>query len=133
MKRKKKSDLQKKKDNPNSKYWRGKADGAWGRVIHKEQDSRCAVCGKPGQAHHLINRVVPFTRHTIKNGMILCTWHHQYCPDCSPHGGAIGFAVWLKEHDLELYEWALATKQEMKRPYNYKETYERLTKELEGG
>ncbi len=108
FKRKKKSSLQKRIEDPNSKYWRARADLAWGRYIHMIFNDRCAVndgtCKGNGEAHHLCGRT-PVVRHNVDLGILLCTLHHKYSRTCSPHGGPAGFFVWLSEaypHKMKL-------------------------------
>lgn len=122
-----KSKLQKKKDNPRSTYWKSKADKLWGELIHL--DGSCAVCGsseKKLEAHHLISRAVVNTRHDPRNGILLCSWHHKYCPQISPHAGPIGFSRWLEENNPEQYEFVLKNRNKIDKP-DYKEAYHTLT------
>jgi hypothetical protein len=97
----KKSKLQKRIDNPNSSYWRSKADLAWGKMIHAAFGEKCAVnnseCKGKVEAHHLCGRN-PVVRHNPDLGILLCTIHHKFSQTCSPHGGPAGFFVWLSSN-----------------------------------
>jgi len=111
MQRKKKSDLQKKKDNPRSKYWKNKADNLWGLIIHSREC--CAVndnCAGNLEAHHLISRANTATRHSIQNGILLCSKHHKFDSRLSAHKAPMAFAEWLQENDPDTYEWCSMNK-----------------------
>lgn len=121
-----KSALQKKKDKPNSKYWKTKADKAWGELIHLEE--QCLVndnCKGNLEAHHLITRSKVTTRHAHENGVLLCSLHHKYSTECSPHTAPIQFSEFLRLNYPEKYEWVLKNKFRNEKP-NYKENYEKL-------
>ena len=125
-KRKKKSALQKKKDSPNSKYWKNKADKEWGRVIHLQ--GCCMIgdkCKGNLEAHHLISRSNITTRHNILNGVLLCSLHHKFSKDCSPHMAPIQFSEFLRVHHPEKIVWVMHHRYETGKP-NYKESYEKL-------
>ena len=128
-----KSALQKKKDNPNSSYWKKKADKAWG-AYHHHFHRYCIVnnesCAGPINQHHLITRGNVVLRHHIDNGVALCVYHHLYSPTCSAHMGPIGFSAFLQEQYPEKYEWVLKNQHKTGKP-NYKESYEILTEHLE--
>ena len=132
-KRKKKSNLQKRKENDNSTYWRHKADREWYRVQHEIWESRCAICGKLGEIHHLIPKSTRTysVRHAKKNGMCLCADHHKWNPVISAHGSPIGFSLWLQETYPELHDWVLENRWKLKQPYNFREAYLRLIKKKE--
>lgn len=128
MKRRKKSKLQTRRDNPRSTYWKRKADALWGKVIHAIYQG-CAVndadcSGKP-EAHHLISRSVGSTRHDLRNGIVLCTLHHKYSKSCSPHMGPVGFCAWLQFNENAKWRFVMAHRWSTEKP-NYKEAYEYL-------
>jgi hypothetical protein len=94
-KRKQKSELAKKRDNPNSSYWKRRADAAWWSAVH-DLHPRCLMahlrdCKGNLEAHHMISRSVLHSRHSILNGVILCSWHHKFSTTCSPHAAPVGF------------------------------------------
>ena len=128
MKRKRKSALQKRKDDPRSKYWCRKADNLWSGIIHALYPT-CAVndidCKDDPQAHHLIPRTHRATRHDVENGICLCSLHHEYSPRLSPHYGPVGFAAWLQANEREKWEYVLAHKYEIGK-VDYKSAYARL-------
>ena len=125
-----KSNLQKRKDNPSSKYWKSKADKLWGEVIHKIY-TECAVCGKqPVEAHHLISRANTATRHAIENGIGLCALHHKWCNKLSAHGAPLAFSEWIQENKPETWEWCSRNKNLVQKP-DYESAYNRLKEYLE--
>ncbi len=128
MAAKKKSKLQKKKDDPKSKYWKTKADELWGSVIH-EIYQRCAVnnedCAGPVEAHHLITRGNVCTRHNVENGIGLCSSHHKWSPKLSAHMAPLAFTEWLQEHKPDTWEWCSQNKHKTGKP-NYRQAYDIL-------
>jgi len=131
IKRKKKSALQRKKDNDNSTYWRVKADKEWARLIHSS--GRCLIgheCAGNLEAHHLISRSVTTTRHNPLNGVLLCSKHHKFDRKCSPHMGPLGFAEFLRNTHIDKYEFAAQNRYKTGKP-NYKESYYKLIQMLE--
>lgn len=130
-----KSKLQKKKDNPKSKYWKNKADALWGKVIH-EKYQRCDLaddvhvqgsspCSGAKEAHHLISRGNVGTRHNLLNGIILCTLHHKYCKKISAHTASVAFSDWLMKNRPEQYDFVQENKYAIIKP-NYQQAYEDL-------
>ena len=125
--RKKKSNLQKKKDNPASTYWKTKSDKLWGLIIHAVYDS-CAVndgCAGNLEAHHLISRSCTMTRHAISNGILLCSKHHKFSQHLSAHMAPMAFAEWLQENDPDRYDWCSRNKWKTGKP-DYEKAYGRL-------
>jgi len=120
--------LKQKKKKPNSKYWRSKADALWGSIIHSKY-GECLIndehCHGRLEAHHLISRGKGVTRHDLNNGVLLCTNHHKFSIQCSPHMGQIGFADWLKENQPEKYHYFLTNRWRNEK-HNYREACERL-------
>lgn len=128
--RKKKSKLQKKKDNPRSKYWKTKADGLWSEVIRLIYKC-CVVCDKEGiDPHHLIGRANTATRHSIENGIGLCSLHHTFCNKLSAHGSPLAFAEFLQKEYPEKWEWCSNNKNLIQKP-DYEAAYYRLEEQLE--
>jgi len=131
-KRKKKSKLQKKRDNHGSLLWKRKADKEWGRVIHLLND-KCLVdnehCGGPLEAHHLISRGKVMTRHAVQNGVILCSNHHKWSNECSPHMAPIQFTEFLRVHYPEKIDFVMENRWNLGKP-DYKEKFEILSKIL---
>ena len=130
--KKNRSKLQVKKDNPNSNYWKKKADKAWGAFQH-HHFRHCIVgsiepgtCSGPLNQHHLISRGNVFLRHEIENCASLCVWHHLYSTTCSPHGGPLGFASFLRDNYPVKHQWAIDNQHKTGKP-NYRDSYETLT------
>jgi len=124
---KKKSKLQKKKDDSKSTYWRNKADKLWGAIIHEIYNG-CAVgegCAGNLEAHHLIGRDHKHSRHRIENGILLCSLHHKYCTKISAHKAPLAFAEWLQENKPETWQWCSENKHVICKP-DYKQSYEDL-------
>lgn len=126
-KKKPKSALQKRKDNPRSGYWKKKADALWGAVIHEIYKS-CPVddeCSGHIEAHHLISRANVATRHKVENGIGLCSKHHKFCKKLSAHGAPLAFSEWLIEEMPEKWNWCSKNKHKIAKP-DYQEAYKDL-------
>lgn len=126
--RKRKSDLQKRKDDPGSTYWRNKADALWSELIRSQ--GRCAKCGKEGrtEAHHLLTRSRKHLRHKLENGLELCMHCHKYGKE-SAHDDPVAFAQWLSLAFPVQYTWVSQNKNKVfhGKP-DYKKAYEDLLK-----
>ena len=115
-----------------------KCDALWSKAVHKKWGERCAVevlgathtrCSGPLQAHHIITRSVRHLRHDMRNGLLLCVWHHKFSPYFSAHGGPASFFGWLERAypavgDLKREQW------EMVKP-DYDALLERLNEKVE--
>jgi hypothetical protein len=110
MKKKKKSKLQKKKEDPNSTLWRNKADKLWKDIVAIQGERKCAICGSVEyvQAHHLIPREMYSHRHVPQNGIMLCASHHKYSFEISPHKAPVAFFRWMQTNRSELTTWVMA-------------------------
>jgi 5-methylcytosine-specific restriction endonuclease McrA len=108
-KKKKKSKLQKKIDDPNSKLWRNKADKLWKELVFLCGEGKCAICGSKEwvQAHHLIPREMTSHRHCVHNVILLCASHHKYSFDLSPHKAPVAFFGWIIKNNYERWTWLL--------------------------
>lgn len=85
------------------------ADALWSLAVRSKWKNRCAVCGKGKvEAHHLVPRQHTATRYDLRNGVALCSHHHQFDPDVSPHQNAAGWLGWLGTHHEELATWYTA-------------------------
>ncbi len=129
-----KASLAKRKANPNSTYWKDKADTAWADEVKKVDF--CEICGRTERqlnAHHIINRIRLRLRHDLSNGVCLCVRCHVFDPDVSPHLGLAsqeGFRTWLETERTGQYEWFMENKDNKQmRDKTYKESYLELTKE----
>jgi len=129
-KKRKKASLAQRKRNPNSKYWKGKADEAWSIQIRAV--GKCEMCPRTTSlaAHHIINRTRLRFRHDLSNGICLCSWHHLRDPDISPHADSYsneGFLAWLRENRPGQYQWYEANKHDKRPPeWTYRTKYEEL-------
>lgn len=121
------SNLQKDKLNPYSKYWLNKASKAWGEFIHL--DGECLVCGKTDgklDAHHFLTKGGNhLLRCNPNNGGLLCFQHHKYNKEISAHGTPDKFNKWLQEKHPEKWAWMEANKFKTGKA-NWKENYELL-------
>ena len=121
---KKKSKLQQKKNNPRSKYWKTKADGLWGLIIHHIHPV-CIVgddCSGRVEAHHLIGRGNTATRHRVENGVGLCCLHHKFSNQLSAHGAPLAFSEWLQDEYPDKWEWCSENKFKAVKP-DYEAAY----------
>ena len=125
-----KSDLQKKKDRPNSKYWKTKALTMWGKYQHHTKRA-CIICGRTTgklEAHHLIGKAKVLFRNHPDNCAMLCTDHHLRNTVISAHMGQLGFVKHLEEHYPHMIRFIEENQYKIGKP-NYREDYE-LLKEL---
>lgn len=119
--------------NPNSIFWRNKADNLWKKVI--KQVGACEVCNHKDRqlhAHHIITRVRLRFRHDVSNGVCLCSYCHAFDPSISTHVDSYGaekFLHWLKLNRSGQFKWYEENKDDKRRPEKtYKESYEELLK-----
>jgi hypothetical protein len=82
------------------------ADRLWSLAVRDDWNYQCAVCGKgKTDAHHLIPRQHESTRYELRNGIALCSYHHQFDADISPHQSAAGWMRWLEFNLPMRHEW----------------------------
>lgn len=82
------------------------ADRLWSLAVRADWNNRCAICSSSKvDAHHLVPRQHEQTRYDLNNGIALCSAHHQWDKDLSPHMNAAGWLCWLKDHVPARYEW----------------------------
>lgn len=82
------------------------ADRLWSLAVRADWANRCAVCGSTKiDAHHLVPRQHEATRYDLQNGIALCSSHHQWDKDISPHQNAAGWCVWLRDHHPTRASW----------------------------
>ena len=87
------------------------ADRLWAKAIYDDWNHRSAVCGVSQiDAHHLVPRQHEATRYDLNNGMALCSVHHQWDKDISPHQNAAGFMKWLEANHPGRHEWYVANR-----------------------
>ena len=122
--------LAQKKKNPNSLYWKGKADDEWSKQIRAV--GCCEICSRGGRlnAHHIINRTRLRYRHDLSNGVCLCVRCHSFDSDISPHADSYGnekFMAWLAESRPGQFQWYEEHKEDKRPPdRTYKQSYEDL-------
>jgi len=84
------------------------ADALWSRAIRDDWNNKCAVCGSGKcEAHHLLPRQHERTRYDMRNGIALCSQHHKYDPDISPHQNAAGWMWWFSKHCSQRCLWLM--------------------------
>jgi len=101
--KKKRTPLQKRKDNPNSKYWRTKADNLFSKLI-RERDGECLRCGRTDhlQCAHIQARENRYIRFHPKNAITLCPSCHKWNYEKSLHKNPAAFFTWLREFHPEI-------------------------------
>ena len=130
-KKRKKPPLHKRKANPNSNYWRNKAD---------EQASKyyrhlpCKVCESEGVEntdtcwHHIVPKSLSaHYRHDPDNLISLCNKHHNTDNDIAAHGtnplAQEGFLNWLREHRPKGVEMLDSYKMHKNEKVDYEQAY----------
>ena len=89
------------------------ADTLWSLAVRSDWAWKCAVCGNSKvEAHHLTPRQFTATRFDLDCGIALCSHHHQFCPEVSPHQNAAGWLAWLEKTHPRCFAWY----QQNKRP-----------------
>ena len=122
--------LKQKKANPNSKYWKEKADEEWSKQIRAV--GKCEICNRSNSlnAHHLINRTRLRFRHDLSNGICMCSRCHIWDSDISPHADSYSnekFLAWLAENRPGQFQWYEEHKEDKrKQEQNYRTIYEQL-------
>ena len=94
------------------KWWRGKCDTLWSKVI-RLRDKRCLVCGSTEnlQAHHLIGRNNYQYRYDLDNGATVCLSHHglrfgdQKIAAHGPSNAAMAFLEWIRDRFPRRWAW----------------------------
>lgn len=109
MKPRKKSRLQKRREDPQSSLWKRKADRLWSKIVAMTYGGKCALCGATEfvQAHHLIPREMFSHRYSIENGIALCPSHHKYSFILSAHRSSMEFAKWLFINHPQKWQWLM--------------------------
>lgn len=122
--------LKQKKANPNSKYWKGKADEEWSEQIRVV--GKCEKCSRATalNAHHIISRIRLRFRHDLSNGVCLCAHCHNFDGSFSPHVDSFSgeiFLAWLEENRPGQFQWYEENKHDKRMPeITYKQSYELL-------
>ena len=98
--KRKKASLKTRQANPDSSYWRTKADTLWREMVKKRDGFRCVICGEKNKlnVHHLVSRKCKHWRCDIDNGITLCPSHHTFNNKLSAHRAPATFCRWLQKH-----------------------------------
>ena len=137
-KKKKKSKLQAKKDNPNSAYWKRQCDKAFGVLWHNVYSkNKCIIgCNCKGniEMHHAIPREILLFRWDTRNMMDLCSKHHRFDFELSAHQSPIVFSQWMQLNRPDQYEFVRINKDRIIRkqelPWNLEEKFYQIVSEL---
>lgn len=135
MKSRKKSRLQKRREDPNSILWKRKADRLWSKAVASWYGHKCALCGSTEfvQAHHLIPREMYSHRHIVENSIALCPSHHKYSFEISAHRSSAIFYRWFIKTFPEKWEWLQAQTPSKEHKLTFKEAFEKLEQEINNG
>ena len=103
--KKKRTSLQKKKDDPNSKYWKTKADSLFSKLI-RARDEKCICCGRVDllQCAHIQARENRDVRFHPMNAITLCPSCHKFSRKMSIHKNPATFFAWLKANHPEYWD-----------------------------
>lgn len=125
---KKKSNLQKRKDDGNSIYWRKKADAIWASYVKEIYGNKCFICGEPEllNAHHAFPREIKAYRWNVENSVALCPYHHKYSLELSAHRNPISFFTHMAINAKEI----MNTYMKIDAVLNSEQDYERLKDEF---
>lgn len=129
---KKKSALQKRREDPNSKLWRNKCDKLWRDSVIARDGNKCILCGSDRfvQAHHIIPREMHSHRHILNNGVSLCCKHHKYSYEISAHKASIEFYKWMMSNKKDVWDWLLEQKPTKQNTVLYKDRFDILITEF---
>lgn len=112
---------------------RRKADKLWSQLIMRRNKGKCEVCGKKGtNPHHIVGRRNLTLRHDVRNGVLLCSYHHTFSKD-SAHQNILWFMDWLDDNRLADVQYLTKKGTELTTQIDYEERIEKLTKLLRGG
>lgn len=121
--KKKKSKLQKKKDNPNSSYWSVRALKKWSEIIRSIGYCEKCKSTKALNAHHLQSKRWSGTKYRIENGICLCPSCHKFGKE-SAHSSMV-FYEWLRVHKQEQWNWVI-NNFDIEEERSYEEIYNNL-------
>ena len=85
----------------------------WSRDV-RNRDKKCVICESTKflNAHHILpkeGKIFHDLRFDINNGVTLCSRHHKYSYEISPHKNPFVFITWLHANRLDQFNY-LATK-----------------------
>ena len=120
--------LKDKKKNPNSTYWRNKADA---EVTKYYKGQPCIICGTTHNTcgHHVVERSLSsYFRHNPRNIVALCQTHHTMGNEIAPHSknplAVKAFVEIIQESHGYAYELLETYKQYRNEKVDYKQAYE---------
>jgi len=135
----KKSDLQKKKDDPKSGYWLRQADSLFKYIMHEKWKREglhiCFVCAiteyhkgcSRVECAHLIPCENYLYRFDERNVIPLGSFHHKYSRECSPHAAPVQFGIWLVNNYPQKAKFVAEHKNSITRkaelPWTFQEKY----------
>ena len=109
-----KSNLQKKKDRPNSAYWVTKCDKLFMAQGHGEP---CVICQSKGVIntdgtvyhHHVAKSTCKALRYDLMNMVVLCAQHHCFSNEIGAHStnpyAQKAYMDWVEQNLPEQYEY----------------------------
>lgn len=101
-------------------YWKRKCDKAWSLRIRKRNKGLCEICGKPADnPHHTVGKKNLTLRYDLRNGCLLCSWHHTLSNRESAHGDPIWFIQWLIRNRPGDYTYLLQKREEITTYFDY--------------
>lgn len=95
-----------------------KADKLWSANVRSKQF--CEVCLTEGvhkegnNPHHIVSRRYLNLRHDLRNGCLLCSYHHTFGRQ-SAHQDPFWFREWLLKHRKEDFEYLMVRKNALER------------------
>ncbi len=120
--------LLKLKADPDSKYWKKKADSLFSKLVRRI--GKCEYCERTEYLNccHLIPKENNPTRWILNNAVCLDAGHHKFWRDWSFHRNPVAFFIWFIEKFPLRWEILKELLNRTKRE-TAKEAYERLQKE----
>jgi len=137
-KKKKKSKLQRNKENPNSGYWMRQCDRVFGLIYHSVHTKNFCVVGRyepkadPCSGYiemaHLIPKENYLWRWNLDNVIDACSNHHKLSRIISSHNSPIAFGQFLEKYFPDKYEFVNTHKWESitrkaELPFTFEEKY----------
>ena len=114
-----------------NRKFKKEADKLWSAEIRKV--GKCEIPGCNGDdlnAHHLLEKsVYPHLRHDLSNGVCLCSNHHTFSNEISPHGclaATEAFLDWLQDERRGQWAWYQENKTRKSLDTDYETAYNLL-------
>lgn len=72
----------------------------WSQAVRQRDSNQCQICGDTSflNAHHLFPKeakMYNYLMYDIDNGITLCSGHHKFSYQISPHKNPLMFVNWL--------------------------------------